>query len=108
IPLLAGVLIPEALHSLRPTTHLLDLVQHEDRRSAGGFEPRCLPLLRDPVRSAERGLVRARVTHGHIQAADCLLDGGGFADLARPRHNLNEPPRLAEAGFQYGNASTPE
>ena len=81
----AGVLVPQALDGLGPAGGLLDLVDHEHGAGGAGLEACRLPLLRDPLRATERGLVGAHDADRHRQILDHLRDERRLAHLPRAR-----------------------
>ena len=104
LPSAPGVLVPQAFDGLRPARRLLDLVQNEKRalrlRSLG-HEPCPVPLLGDPLRTAQGGLVGAGETVVQPGPLRNLHGQGRLADLPRPGDDLEETPRLAQTGEQF-------
>jgi hypothetical protein len=94
------VLVPEPLHRFRPADRLLHLVDHQDAALAPDRQPRRLPLLRDPLGPAQGRFVGADEADRDPHRPGDLLHEGGLADLPRPRHDVDEPPRLGQPPCQ--------
>ncbi len=63
---------------------------------ARGFQPRCFPLLTDPVHATQRRLVGADVAHRQAHLIGDLLNQRGLSYLARTGHHLQKSARLSE------------
>jgi hypothetical protein len=55
----ARILVPQPFDRLGPSKRLLHLVDDEDRAGRTDSQARSLPLLRDPVRAVQGGLIGA-------------------------------------------------
>jgi hypothetical protein len=100
----AVVLVPQALHGLRPSGDLLNLVDHEQGRTGVSPAPRQgppdFPLLREPGPVLKRELVGRNVVDGLPQPLADLAGESCLADLARPRQDLDETAILTQPAVQ--------
>jgi hypothetical protein len=106
-PLPAGVFVPQSLDRLGPAGCLLHFVEHQDPAFAAKREARRLPLLGNPLRPSQRGLVGTGEDDRHPHPFDGLLHQGGLADLPGPGDDLDESPRLREAAGQERGVRPP-
>ena len=96
---LRRVLVPESLDRLRPSIDLLDLIEGEHGSPSSGFpagDAGSIPLLFHPCPPAQRGFVGGSVHHTTATVLQHVTDEGGFTDLTRSCHDLDEMPVFLE------------
>ena len=96
LPALGGVLVPEPLDHLRPTTDLLNLVEHQEAASAAilfGAQATERPLRLDPGGVSPDRIIGRRIVGREV---DCLHDlprQGRLADLPGAGQDLDKTAR---------------
>jgi pimeloyl-ACP methyl ester carboxylesterase len=88
--------------------NLLNLIEHQHRAPLAGLgrlQTRSLPLLLDPVPTAQRRFIGAREAGTIMPSLDDLANEGRLADLPRTDDRLDEAARLAQPPADDAGAS---